>query len=156
MLEITMDSDLCSALRLAADALCSFRTKFGVELSFSNLCEIYVALQLGLPMPDRGNTKGFDLRGADGTRYQVKGRDATVQNVDINNFDFDYVVLVNLTDDYRPLGMWKLSVDQARQLAADRGKYNKFQLTQKSFKQAAVPIEISSLRASLASEEARA
>jgi len=77
-------------------------------------------------MPDRANTKGFDLRGADGTRYQVKGRDATVQNVDINDFDFDYLVLVNLADDYRPLGMWKLSVDQARQLAADRGKYNKF------------------------------
>ena len=56
----------------------------------------------------------------------MKGRDATVQNVDINDFDFDYLVLVNLADDYRPLGMWKLSVDQARQLAADRGKYNKF------------------------------
>ncbi len=62
-----MDSDLCSALRLAADALCSFRAKFRVELSVSNLCEIFVALQLGLPMPDRGNTKGFDLRDADGT-----------------------------------------------------------------------------------------
>jgi hypothetical protein len=64
-----MDSDLCSALRLAANALCRFRTKFGVDLNFSNLCEIYAALQLGLPMPDRGNTKGFDLRGADGTHW---------------------------------------------------------------------------------------
>ncbi|HLM83358.1 MAG TPA: hypothetical protein VK302_22350 [Terriglobales bacterium] len=151
-----MDSDSWSALRLAADALCNFRTKFGVDLSYSNLCEIYVALQLGLPMPSRGNTRGFDLRGADGTRYQVKGRDATVLNVDINNFDFDYVVLVNLTDDYRPLGMWKLSVALARQLAVDRGKFNKFQLTQRAFKRAAVPMEISSLRTSLASEEARA
>jgi len=151
-----MDSEVCDALRLSADALCSFRTKFGVELSFSNLCEIYVALQLGLPMPSKGNTRGFDLRGSDGTRYQVKGRDASVLNVDINNFEFDFLVLVNLTDDYRPLGMWKLSVDRARELAADRGKYNKFQLTQKAFKQAAVPIEISSLNASLTSEEARA
>ncbi len=72
-----MDSDSWSALRLAADALCSFRTKFGVDLSYSNLCEIYVAL-------------------------------------------------------------------------------NKFQLTQRAFKRAAVPMEISSLRTSLASEEARA
>ena len=151
-----MDSEVCDALRCSADALCTFRTKFGVELSFSNLCEIYVALELGLPMPSKGNTRGFDLRSSDGTRYQVKGRDASVLNVDINNFDFDYIVLVNLTDDYRPLGMWKLRVDQARELAADRGKYNKFQLTQKAFKQAADPVEISSLRASLASEKAGA
>lgn len=150
-----MDSDLCSALRLAADALSSFRTKFGVELSFSNLCEIYVALQLGLPMPSKGNTKGFDLRGSDGTRYQVKGRDESVLNVDINNFDFDYLVLVNLTDDYRPLGMWKLSVGRARELAADRGRHNKFQLTQKTFKQAADPVDVSGLRASLERETAR-
>ena len=46
-----MESDLCSALRLAAGALCSFRTKFGVELSFSNLCEIYVAYSLGCRCP---------------------------------------------------------------------------------------------------------
>jgi hypothetical protein len=72
-----------------------------------------------------------------------------VLNVDINNFDFDYVVLVNLTEDYRPLGMWKLSADEVRRLAADRGKFNKFQLTQKEFTQAAVPIEVISLRVSL-------
>jgi hypothetical protein len=46
-----MDSDVCAALRLTVDAFFSFRTEFGVELSLSNLCEIYVALQLGLPMP---------------------------------------------------------------------------------------------------------
>jgi hypothetical protein len=98
-----MDSAVSEALRLSADAMYSFRTKFGVELSFSRLCEIYVALQLGLPLPDRDNTQGFDLRGADGTRYQVKGRSAATLNLDINNFEFDYVVLVNLSDDYRPV-----------------------------------------------------
>jgi hypothetical protein len=144
-----MDSEVSSALRLSADALLSFRTKFGVDLNFSNLCEIYVALQLALPMPVRGNTKGFDLRGNDGTRYQVKGRGETTQNVDINNFDFDYVVLVNLSEDYLPTGMWKLSMDNFRSLCADRGKFRKFQLTQKAFKQAAVPIDVGSLRSAL-------
>ncbi|HSY64920.1 MAG TPA: hypothetical protein VK829_09985 [Terriglobales bacterium] len=151
-----MDSDVCAALRRTADAFFSFRTKFGVELSFSNLCEIYVALQLGLPMPRKGNTKGFDLQGSDGARYQVKGRDASVLNVDINNFDFDYMVLVNLSDDYRPLGMWKLEAETIRASSAERGKFHKYQLTQKAFKQAAVPIDIGLLRASLTSEEARA
>lgn len=136
--------------------MCSFRTRFGVELSFSNLCEIYVAIQLGVSLPGRGNTKGFDLLGSDGTRYQVKGRDANVLNVDINNFDFDYVVLVNLSEDYRLLGMWKLSVDRVRQLATDRGKYNKFQLTQKAFKQAAEPLDLRSLRALVVAASAKA
>jgi hypothetical protein len=39
-------------------------------------------------------------------------------------------------------------------LAADRGKYNKFQLTQKAFKQAAVPIDLGRLSASLVSQSA--
>lgn len=144
-----MDSDKPQPLRQAADAMSSFKIKFGIELSFSNLCEIYVALLLELPMPSRGNTKGFDLLSKEGTRYQVKGRDATVLNVDINNFDFDYIVLVNLSPDYRPAGMWKLSVGRIRSLCADRVKFRKFQLTQKAFKQAAEPIDVEPLRASL-------
>jgi hypothetical protein len=96
-------------------------------------------------MPNRGNTKGFDLQGTDGTRYQVKGRDATTLNVDINNFDFDYLVLVNLSEDYRPIGMWKLSAEKLRTLCVARGEFRKFQLTQKVFKQAAVPIDFSPL-----------
>jgi hypothetical protein len=70
------------------------------------------------------------------SRYQVKGRDVTVLNVDINNFDFDYVVLVKLSEDYRPSGMWKLSMDKIRSPCANREKFRKFQLTQKAFKQA--------------------
>jgi hypothetical protein len=42
-----MDSKMSLALKLAAYALLSFRAQFGVELSFSRLCEIYVAFQLG-------------------------------------------------------------------------------------------------------------
>jgi hypothetical protein len=149
-----MDSELSSALIFAADALLRFRAQFGVELSFSRLCEIYVALQLELPMPNRGNTRGFDLRGTDGTRYQVKGRDVTTLNVDINYFDFDYLVLVNLSEDYRPSGMWKVSAEKLRTLCAARGDFRKFQLTQKAFKQTAVPIDISSLQSLLAKDNA--
>ena len=101
----------------------------------------------GLPMPDRVNTVGFDLRSIDGTRYQVKGRDPTTPNVGFNNFDFDYVVLVNLDEDYRPNGMWKLNADKLRSLCAHRREFRKFQLAQKVFKQAADPIDVNSLRA---------
>lgn len=146
-----MDSDVCEALRLSANAMQSFRMKFGVELSFSRLCEIYAALQLGLPMPVCGNTKGFDLRGTDGARYQVKARNSATLNLDINNFDFDYMVLVNVSDDYRPAGMWKLGVDRIRALSAERGKFRKYQLTQKAFKQAALSIDVGALRTSLMS-----
>jgi len=149
-----MDSELSSALTLAADALFNFRAQFGVELSFSRLCEIYVAVQLELPMPNRGNTRGFDLRSIDGTRYQVKGRDATTLNVDINNFDFDYLVLVNLSEDFRPSGMWKLSAVKLKTLCAARGDFRKFQLTQKAFKQDAIPIDISSLQSVLTNHNA--
>lgn len=105
-------------------------------------------------MPNRGNTRGFDLRGTDGTRYQVKGRDVTTLNVDINYFDFDYLVLVNLSEDYRPSGMWKVSAEKLRTLCAARGDFRKFQLTQKAFKQTAVPIDISSLQSLLAKDNA--
>lgn len=144
-----MDSHACSSLRLAAKAMFSFHEKFGIELSFSNLCEIYAALQLGLAMPIGGNKMGFDLQGTDGTRYQVKGRQEGTLNVDINNFEFDYVVLVNLSDDYLPSGMWKMSMDSIRSMCAERGKFRKFQLTQSAFKQAAVPIDIGPLRTAL-------
>jgi len=37
-------------------------------------------------------------------------------NVDVNNFDFDYLILVNLSDDCGITGMWKLDVATAQSL----------------------------------------
>lgn len=52
----------------------------------------------------------------------------------VNNFDFDYLVLVNLSNDYTLSGMWRLPVNGARQIFVLREKYRKYQATQKSVK----------------------
>lgn len=127
-----MDSETISALRLAADAMRGFNKKFGIDLSFSKLCEMYAALQLGLPLPPPGNQKGYDLKAVDSTRYQIKGLRGGTQNVDTRNFDFDYLVLVNLSNDYRPTGMWKLDVAKARSIFVERVTFRKYQLTHKA------------------------
>ncbi len=144
-----MDTNIKVTLQHSAHAMQGFKREFGVELSDSRLCEIYVALQFGLPLPSSGNPPGCDLQGCDGTRYQVKCRKAETQNLDFNNFDFDFAVLVNLSDDYLPLGMWMLGVDRARPLATERGKFRKFQIVQSIFKGAADPVDIADLKASL-------
>ena len=144
-----MDANTSEILIQSGAAMQGFRRKFGVELSNSQLCEVYVALQFGLPFPDCRNVKGYDLRSVDGTRYQVKCRSAETLNLDLNNFEFDFVVLVNLAENYLPVGMWRLGVEKARALAAERGKFRKFRFTQKAFKNAADAIDISDLRGSL-------
>lgn len=39
-------------------------------------------------------------------RYQIKFRSVGTLNVDLNNFDFDFLVLVNLDDDLSLAGLW--------------------------------------------------
>ena len=63
---------------------------------------------------------------------QIKGLRGGTQNVDTRNFDFDYLVLVNLSNDYRPTGMWKLDVAKARSIFVERVTFRKYQLTQKA------------------------
>jgi hypothetical protein len=144
-----MDNDDIKVLKQSADAMQRFHRRFGLDLSDSKLCEVYVALRFDLPLPGCGNVKGYDLQSSDGTRYQVKCRGAGTLNLDLNNFEFDFVVLVNLSEDFLPAEMWKLGVEKARVLAADRGKFRKFQIRQRAFKSAADPIDISGLRESL-------
>ena len=123
-----------TAIRNAVQALVQFKREFGRDLTVELLAELYVALELDLLPVSAPNQRGFDLIGADGQRYQVKQRRPDVLNVDVNNFEFDFLVLVNLTDDYRVRGMWQLPVEKARALFAHREKFRKYQATQKSVK----------------------
>jgi hypothetical protein len=123
------------AIRDAVKALVEFKREFKSDLSISLLAELYVALELDLLPASVSNQQGFDLIAADGTRYQVKKRGRDVLNVDVNNFDFDYLVLVNLVNDYGIAGMWRLSVEKARSLFVHREKFRKYQATQKAVKQ---------------------
>jgi len=119
---------------LAVEALVRFKREFNRDLSPSVLAELYVARELGLVPVDLCNHPGYDMLGDDGKRYQVKQRGENVLNVDVSNFDFDYLMLVNLGDDYVLKGMWRLHVDDARKLFAFREKFRKYQATQKAVK----------------------
>ena len=105
-----------AAIRNAVKALVEFKREFNRDLTVSMLAERYVALELDLLPASVVNEQGFDLISTDGKRYQVKQRGSGVLNVDVNNFEFDYLVLVNLADDYSVRGMWRLSVEKARTL----------------------------------------
>src|SRR5262249_37018321 len=80
------------------------------------------------------NAQGADATDAEGKRYQIKCRTPDVLNVDINNFEFDWIVLVNLDADYHLAGMWRLAVEQVKPLCAWREQFRKFQVTQTRFK----------------------
>jgi hypothetical protein len=123
-----------AAIRNAVKALVEFKREFNRDLTVSLLAELYVALELDLLPASLSNQQGFDLIDAEGKRYQVKQRGCDVLNVDVNNFDFDYLVLVNLTEDYAVQGMWRLPVEKARALFVHREKFRKYQATQKSVK----------------------
>ncbi len=123
-------------------ALVDFKRAFGRDFTPPLLADMYVALELDLSPALRTNEPGFDLVSSDGKRYQVKERNPSTLNVDVNNFDFDYVVLVNMSDDYRVTGMWRLDVEQARSLFVYREKFRKHQATQNAVKNAAQRINI--------------
>lgn len=119
---------------LAVDALVRFKREFNRDLTPSVLAELYVARELSLVPVDLCNNPGYDLLGDDGKRYQVKQRGENVLNVDVNNFDFDYLMLVNLGEDYALKGMWRLPVRNAQKLFVFREKFRKYQATQKAVK----------------------
>ena len=123
-----------AAIRVAVEALVQFKREFDRDLTPSMLAELYVALELDLTPAQLCNHPGFDLVGSDGRRYQIKQRGADVLNVDVNNFAFDYLVLVNLGDDYTLKGMWRLPVESAQKLFVFREKFRKYQATQKVVK----------------------
>lgn len=131
-----MDPRTRQVLETAVKALADFKREFGRDLLPSFLAELYVALEFDLQLAGQPNQSGFDLIGSDGKRYQVKQRAPDTQNVDVNSFDFDYLVLVNLSDDYHVLGMWKLHVGTARKIFVHRDKFRKYQTTQKAVKEA--------------------
>lgn len=121
-------------INVAVEALTRFKREFNRDLTPSVLAELYVARELGLAPMDLCNHPGYDLLGDDGKRYQIKQRGENVLNVDVNNFDFDYLMLVNLGDDYTLKGMWRLHVDEARKLFVFRERFRKYQATQKAVK----------------------
>lgn len=127
------------AFDTALDAHARFRRAFGRPLSPDFVAELHVARELSLSVAENTNTPGYDATDFDGAKYQIKLRDAKTQNVDVNNFDFDYLVLVILDDDYRLAELWRMTVNRARDVFVRRK--SKFQATQAKVKLASKRIK---------------
>jgi hypothetical protein len=119
----------------ALNAMAEFRKVFGSSLENSIVAELHVSQLLDLGICKTKNQPGFDALDSEGKRYQIKYRSRKTLNVDINNFDFDELVLVNLDQDYCPNGIWQLSVRKARKIFLSREDFRKYQITQKKFKE---------------------
>jgi len=132
-----LDEERLAAFAAVLPAISAFKRAFGRDLSPDFVAELYAARELDLELPGRRNQPGSDAIDATGHRYQVKFRSPDTQNVDTNNFDFDYIVLINLTDDYALAGLWRMDRATAQGIFAHRPDYRKWQITQARFKQAA-------------------
>lgn len=116
------------AVANARAAMVAFRETFGCELRPDTLAEVYTADQLGLTL-EVGNNPGFDAKDTNGNRYQIKLR-ATKSVVDINSFDFDYLVLVIMDADYNIFAIYRISEQQARKIFVPRPDYHRWQTSQ--------------------------
>ena len=129
-------------LNAALKAMADFRRAFGRPLDGSMIAEIYVAYALCLCFTGQRNEHGYDLVDADKRRYQVKHRDKLTGNVDLNNFSFDFLILVHLDEDYRPQGLWRLPVEKAKEIFVARPRFRRFQATQKKVRSHATALEV--------------
>lgn len=135
-----MERERLIAFEAVFPAIAAFKRAFGRDLSADFVAELYAAREFNLELPSRRNEPGSDAVDLAGLRYQVKFRSPGTQNVDVNNFDFDFIVLVNLDDDYALAGLWRMDRATAEGIFVHRPDYRKWQATQVRFKVTAARI----------------
>lgn len=119
----------------ALAVMVDFRRTFGRALDVGSVAELHACALFGLEPSQGANHPGYDALDPTGQRYQIKGRAA--KQVDVNNFEFDYLVLVNLDENYRLAGAWRLTCARAREMLVRRPKHRKYQASQSVLKRAA-------------------
>ncbi|MET0554775.1 MAG: hypothetical protein ABW221_17165 [Vicinamibacteria bacterium] len=139
---IVLDEQRLGALQEVLPALVAFKQAFGREASMDFIAELHVAQALDLTLPDGGCQPGCDAVDSSGKRYQIKCRQPGTQNIDLNNFAFDVLVLVNLDESYGVSGMWRIAVDELKPLCTRREKFRKDQVRQAVLKSAATKVEM--------------
>jgi len=137
MNRIRLDEGKLKVFRNTISAMQEFKREFNRDIQPSFVGELYAAERLGLEINPYATEPGFDATDSTGRRYQIKYRNSATLNVDTNNFNFDYIVLVNLSDEYQLTGMWLATVSQAKKIFTWREKFRKYQVTQKNFKSVA-------------------
>ncbi len=126
-----------AAFDAALPALATFKRAFGRDASPGFVAELQAAREFGLCLHSGPNARGADAVDAAGLRYQIKFRGTGTLNVDISNFEFDFIVLINMDENYALGGIWRMDQKKAREIFAHREEYRKYQVTQRSFKNAA-------------------
>ena len=129
-----LDEQAWQVFDTTLSALQAFAQTFGKPPNVGFIAELHVIRHLGLALPVDNNQAGYDAIAPDGTRYQVKYRADGTPIVDMNNFDFDYLVLVNLDGTYQVSGMWRIHVNTVEPLTTYREKFRKYQTTQYKIK----------------------
>jgi len=137
-MSIRLDKEKIEIFEKTIAIMAEFKHVIGRELKPDFIAEIYVARELNLELMDGPNAPGYDAIDSSGKRYEIKER--TAQNVDVNNFNFDFLILVNLDDQYHVKGMWKLTNEEAQKIFVFREKFRKYQTTQDKFKANALRI----------------
>jgi len=132
-----MDEDHRDAFDAVLPAIARFRRVFGRDISPDFVAELYAARELDLCLPDRGSEPGADATDPGGHRYQVKYRSTSTKNVDLSNFEFEYLILINLSKQYVLTGMWCLPVGKARAIFKYQSRFRKYQVTQQKVKREA-------------------
>lgn len=134
MSTVQSDEQRWRILEQALPVMAEFERAFGRRLDADFIAELHVSKELGLDLCVGINNPGYDASGPEGERYQIKRRSLQTLNVDVNNFDFDHLVLVNLDENYQPVGMWRMTVAEARAVFTWRGGYRKYQAAQSKVK----------------------
>lgn len=129
-MSIRFDQELSDAFDEVLPAITKFKAAFGRDISADFLAELYVARKLNLELPDKSNQPGADAIDSKRQKYEIKYRSPNTNNVDLNSFNFDYLILVNLSNDYGLIGMWELPVATAKSLFKYREDFRKYQTTQ--------------------------
>ena len=137
---IRFNQDRLDTFDAVLPAITRFRVVFGRDLSPNFLAELYVARELNLELPDRPNEPGPDATDERGQKYEIKYRSPSTLNIDLNSFNFDQLILVNLAEDYHLIGMWRMPVEKAKAIFTFREKYHKYQATQAKVKREAIRI----------------
>jgi hypothetical protein len=120
-------------LAQASVTMSYFKSAFGQDLSRESIAVSYVVETFALELSP-SHQKGYEAISSDGDRYRIIHRLPQTQNIVMHDLAFDYVVLVNLSDAYLPLGMWRITHAQAQEIFIERPDHHRYQATQKQFK----------------------
>jgi hypothetical protein len=103
-------------LKIIAEALRSLRAKNIIRTKnlVGDLGEYYCKEKIGLKLEENAVNKGFDAIDTDGLKVEIKTRRTPEgrSKVIFRSFDFDYCLYVELNENYAPIEILKIEVNE--------------------------------------------